>query len=85
MKRLIVILGLLFTTNSYAGQISIQPFISGNDVTIARLETQRTTIQNWANGFVEGGGQNIRAGSITSSDLATAINPVTFRNEAFND
>jgi len=85
MKRLIVILGLLFTTNVYAGQISIQPFISGNDVTIAHLEAQRSTIQNAINGNIEGGSQNIRAGSITSSDLATAINPVTFRNEAFND
>jgi len=85
MKRLIVAIGLLLTTNCYANTISIQPFISGNDVTIARLETQRSTIQNVINGNISGGSQNILAGSITSSDLATAINPVTFRNEAFND
>lgn len=85
MKKILVVLGLLVSTNCYAGTISIQPFISGNDVTIPRLETQRQTLQNVINGGLEGGGQNIRAGSITSSDLATAINPVTFRNEAFND
>jgi hypothetical protein len=54
-------------------------------VTIAHLETQRQTIQNAINGNIEGGAQNIRQGSITSYDLATSINPVTFRNEAFND
>lgn len=85
MKRLLVVLGLLFSTNAFAGTISIAPFISGNDVTIPRLETQRSTLQTVINGSIEGGGQNIRQGSITSYDLATAINPVTFRDEAFND
>lgn len=85
MKRILVTIGLLLTTNCYAGTITIAPFISGNDVTISALETQRQTLQNVINGSIEGGGQNIRQGSITSYDLATAINPVTFRNEAFND
>ena len=85
MKRLIIALGLLVSSNCYAATISIQPWISSNDVTIAHLETQRTTIQNVINGNIEGGAQNIRQGSITSYDLATAINPVTFRDEAFND
>lgn len=85
MKRFVVVFGLLFSTSAFAGTISIAPFISGNDVTIPRLETQRSTLQTVINGSIEGGGQNIRQGSITSYDLATAINPVTFRNEAFND
>lgn len=85
MKKWIFILGLLVSQSAYAGTISVQPFISGNDVTIARLETQRTTFQNVINGNIEGGNQNIKAGSITSSDLATAVNTVTFRDEAFND
>lgn len=85
MKRLIVILGLLLSTNAFAGTISIQPWISSNDVTIAHLETQRQTIQNVINGGIEGGQQNIRAGSITSSDLSASINPVVFRQEAFNN
>ena len=85
MKRFVVVFGLLFSTSAFAGTISIAPFISGNDVTIPRLETQRSTLQTVINGSIEGGGQNIRQGSITSYDLATAINPVTFRDEAFND
>lgn len=85
MKRLFVAIGLLLSTNAYAGNITVSPFISGNDVTIPHLESFRSTVVNVINGSIEGGSQNIRAGSITSSDLATAINPVTFRNEAFND
>lgn len=85
MKRFVVVFGLLFSTSAFAGTISIAPFISGNDVTIPRLETQRSTLQTVINGSIEGGGQNIRQGSITSYDLSTAINPVTFRDEAFND
>lgn len=80
------IISLLFlSVNSYAGTISISPWISGNDVSISHLETQRTTLQNVINGNIEGGGQNIKAGSITSQDLANSINPVVFRDEAFND
>lgn len=85
MKKWILALGLLLSTNCYAGTISIQPFISGNDVTIPRLETQRSTLQNVINGNIEGGGQNIKAGSIASSDLNTSINPVVRFDEAFND
>ena len=85
MKRWIGLFLLLISSNCYANTISVAPFVSGNDVTIAALETQRQTFQNAINGNIEGGNQNIRAGSITSSDLATAINPVTFRGEAFND
>jgi hypothetical protein len=85
MKRLLVALGLLISTNCFAGTVSVSPWISSNDVTIAHLETERQTFQNVLNGNIEGGAQNIRQGSITSYDLATAINPVTFRDEAFND
>ena len=87
MKKCILsILSLLFlSVNGYCATISIAPWISSNDVSISHLETQRTTIQNVINGSIEGGAQNIRQGSITSYDLAVAINPVTFRNEAFND
>lgn len=85
MKKWMFLFGLFLNSTCYAGTISISPFISGNDVTIAHLESQRSTLQNVINGNIEGGGQNIRAASITSADLATAINPTTFRNEAFND
>lgn len=85
MKRWLILLGLLFSTNCFAATISISPFISGNDVTIANLESFRSTVQNVINGNIEGGLQNIKAGSITSTDLAAAINPTNFRDEAFND
>lgn len=85
MKKVLIALGILFSTNCSAATISIQPWISSLDVTIPHLETQRTTIQNVINGNIEGGGQNIKAGSITSQDLANSINPVVFRSEAFNN
>jgi len=85
MKRLFSVLGLiLISTNCYAGTISISPFISGNDVTIARLETQRTTISNVINGNIEGG-TNIKAGSLVTADFSNAVSPVTRWDEAFND
>lgn len=83
MKKLLLGL-LLLSTPAYAGTISISPWISGNDVSIAHLETQRTTIQNWANGNVEGG-TNIKAGSLVSQDFATSVSIVKFRDEVFND
>lgn len=70
--------------NAYGGTISIAPFISGNDVTINALETMRSTIQNWANGNVEGG-TNIKAGSLVSQDFANSVSIVKFRDEAFSD
>lgn len=86
MKKLVIaIYSILFCGTAFAGTVSVQPFISGNDVTIAHLESLRSTFQNVINGSIEGGNQNIKAGSITSSDLTTAINIVTFRDEAFND
>lgn len=85
MKKLIIFLtGILISANAYCGTISITPFISGNDVTINHLETQRTTLQNWANGDVEGG-VNIKAGSLVSQDFANSTSPITRWGEAFND
>lgn len=85
MKR--IILGaylLFFSCNAYAGTISIQPFISNNDVTIQALETQRTTISNVINGNIEGG-INIKAGSLVSADFSNAVSPVTRWDESFTD
>jgi hypothetical protein len=85
-RKLLFIVSLIFvSSNAYANTVSVQPFLSGSDVTIQALETQRQTFQNVINGNIEGGGQNIKAGSITSSDLATSINPVVFLGESFND
>ena len=68
----------------YAGTISIEPFTSGADVTIAHLESQRTTISNVINGNIEGG-TNIKSGSLVSADFANSVSIVKFRDEAFND
>lgn len=84
MKKLILFLGIIFSSNAFAGTISIAPFISGNDVTIAALETQRTTISNVINGNIDGA-SNILAGSLISQDFATSVSLIKFRDEAFND
>lgn len=83
-KFYILILLLLFSTNVFAGTISIAPFISGNDVTIAHLESQRTTISNAINGNIAGG-VNILAGSLVSQDFSASVSPVTRWGEAFNN
>ena len=83
MKKLLLLIGLLFSSTAYAGTISIAPFISSSDVTIAALETQRTTISNTINGGIES--VNITNGTIASEDESTAISIVTRFNELFND
>lgn len=86
MKKLLALfIGLILTTPLFANTISLPSYISGNDVTIANLNSTNTTVQNWANGNVEGGGINIKAGSLTSQDFAQSVSIVTFRDEAFND
>src|SRR3990167_2348160 len=75
---------LLLSNYAMATTISISPFVSNNDVTISALETQRTTIQNWANGNIDGT-SNIIAGGIVSANEAVSISIVKFRDEAFND
>lgn len=85
MKKLFLALSLLFITNNcFANTISITPFISGNDVTIAALETQRTTLSNVINGNIEGG-INIKAGTLVSVDFSNSVSPVTRWDESFTD
>jgi len=43
---------LLISTPCFAGTISISPFLSGNDVSISHLESQRSTLQNVINGNI---------------------------------
>lgn len=84
MKKIALLGLLLISPPVYAGTISISPFISGNDVTIAHLESQRTTLSNVINGNIEGG-INIKAGSLVSADFANSVSIVKYRDEAFND
>ena len=84
MKKLLILAMLLLTTPAFAGIISVDAFISGNDVTIAHLEQYRVRVVNEINGYIEGG-INIKAGSIVSDDMAASISPVQRWDEAFND
>ncbi len=83
-KLLLVIAGVIFCSNGFANTISIAPFVSLNDVTIAALETQRTTLSNVINGNIEGG-VNIKAGSLVSADFSNSVSPVTRWDESFNN
>lgn len=68
---------------SYAGTISVDAFISGNDVTISHLESFRTTLVDLVNGNIDS--ENIEAGSIRETDLNDEINPRVRWDEAFNN
>lgn len=83
MKRLLLLFSLL-CSNVYASTIDLPAYMSGNDVTIANLQTTNTTIENAFNGNIEGG-INIKAGSLVSPDFSVSVSLVTFRDEAFND
>ena len=84
MKKLFISIFLFgLSVNAHAGTISISPFISGNDVTIARLETQRTTLSNVINGNIES--VNILDGTLASPDFAQSVSPVTRWDESFNN
>jgi hypothetical protein len=86
MKKLVLSLLLLFLTqNAHASIINLPSFLSGNDVTISNLNSLSTTMENWANGDVEGNNINIKPGSIYASDLSDSISPVTRWAESFND
>jgi len=85
MKKFLLFLFSVFLSSpAYAVTIDLPSYQSGNDVTISNLNTTNTTIENWANGGVEGG-VNIKAGSIVSQDMAASVSPVTRWDEAFSD
>ncbi len=85
MKKLLLFLCLIMCcSTANAGTIDLTDYISGNDVTIANMASDNTTLENFANGGVEGG-VNIKEASIVSKDLSNAISPVTRWGEAFND
>jgi len=86
MKRLLLILGLVFIPSlAQANILDLPSYQSGADVTISNLQLTNTTTENWANGNVEGGGINIKPGSINTIDLAAAVSPVNRWDDSFND
>lgn len=85
-RRIIIIIGiLLIPSRAYASILDLPSYLSGNDVSITNLQLTNTTTKNWANGNVEGGGVNIKAGSINSVDLAVSISTVDRWRDSFND
>ena len=83
MKRLIVLLMILFTaTLAHGAIISTDAFISPDDVTIGRMEDNRVILTDALNNF---DGQNINANSISDEALDPDTSSHNFRGEAFND
>jgi hypothetical protein len=84
MKKLLLTLGiLLIGTSAYAyTPISPDNYISPDDVTIGRLEGNQNIIVNAINN-ADGG--NIKAGTITNSQLDSNTSPVTRWSESFNN
>lgn len=83
MKRTILILMFLLSFCKISfGAISVDSFLSSDDVTIGHLEEFRTTVVNAINS-ADGG--LIQTGTISSSKLDANTNPENRWNEAFND
>jgi hypothetical protein len=84
MKRIMLIILFLvsFYSIGYCGSISVNAFISADDVTVAHLETMRSTFQGAIN---SADGSLIQTGTITSAKLDANSNPENRWNEAFND
>jgi len=85
MKRLILLALLFLSSTANAANVVVQQYVSNNDVTINRLNSNMNAIVNQVNGNLEGGGINIKPGSITSIDLNTTVSTITRWSESFND
>lgn len=83
IKRLFLILFfVLFLTSNSNASISVNAFVTADDVTIDHLENFRTTVVDAINS-ADGG--LIQAGSIPATALDADANPHNRWNEAFND
>ena len=76
------VISLMLAGKCFATPVTVQPFVTPNDVTIPHLETFRTVAINAINS-ADGG--NIQTGTITSSKLDDNSNPTKRWDEAFND
>ena len=76
---MVAICGLAY---GQAVEVTVDPFVTPADVSIAHLEDFRSTTLNVLNAFP---GENINQGSISNDGLSPGANMVTFRKEAFND
>jgi len=83
MRKLLLSLFILsFASLSYAGVITVDPFVTPDDVTIAHLETFRTKTVNAIN---SPDGSLIQTGTISTSSLDANANPEYRWGEGFNE
>lgn len=73
----------LSANTALAGLISVDQFITPDDVTIAHLEALRATVVDEINGYIDY--DNIEDDGILEEDLGDEINPRVRWDEAFND
>ena len=90
MKKLVLVLLFAFIATTAYGQargsnydpITVDPFVTPDDVTIPHLEDFRTAVVNHINDFPGG---NIQLGTISPDQLSGEANPVVRWNEAFSN
>jgi len=78
----IILFLLAFCRLSFASSISVDSFLTGDDVTIAHLESMRSTFQGAIN---SADGELLQSATVTSSKLDANSNPENRWNESFND
>jgi hypothetical protein len=84
MKKLLLLFGILMMASpAWAGTLTLTTYLSGNDVTIANLESDNNAIETFAAGNIES--ENIKDGTIESQDMAESVSIVTRYDETFND
>ena len=87
MKKLLFgllgLLGLLLCTKAYAGVITVDAFITPDDVSIAHLETFRSTVLDTLNGNIDSA--NIEDHTISEPDMADNANVRVYFKDAFNN
>lgn len=84
MRKIFVLLAflLLLAVPAYAGVVTVDAFLSADDVTIAHLEQFRTRV---VDGINNADGKNVQAGTIPSTALDANANPTNRWGEAFNN
>lgn len=80
LLTLLLFFGII--TNSYAGAINVDQFVTADDVTIAHLEQMRATFQTAINAK---DGSLLQAQTISTAALDANANPENRWNEGFND
>lgn len=89
MKRLLIVLGLLFATPVWANQLNLHTNISADNA-LNGVNSNFSTISDWGNGNIEGSTDsgttvsNIKADSVFEINMADDANPRVRDSELFN-